>query len=98
MISSNGHLSSSYYNMQVHEHRDWENIVIPQPYQPVYNPMNYGMSSYTANQIARHRMSFIIKNLLPATKYEARVQARNDYGWNKMSNVFHFETRTEGKK
>lgn len=42
-------------------------------------------------------MSYLIKNLSPATNYEARVQARNDHGWNKLSNVFHFSTRSEGK-
>jgi hypothetical protein len=25
------------------------------------------------------------------------VQARNDHGWNKLSNVFHFSTRAEGE-
>lgn len=33
---------------------------------------------------------------MPASNYEARVQARNDHGWNKLSSVFHFSTRAEG--
>ena len=47
-------------------------------------------------QNARQRMSYLIRNLSPATNYEARVHARNDHGWNKLSGIFHFSTRAEG--
>uniref|UniRef100_A0A1B0GJA3 Putative lachesin n=1 Tax=Lutzomyia longipalpis TaxID=7200 RepID=A0A1B0GJA3_LUTLO len=43
----------------------------------------------------RHRMSFMLRNLTPASSYEARVQARNSFGWNELSTVFHFSTRAE---
>lgn len=49
------------------------------------------------NHNVRHRMSYLIKDLISATNYEARVQARNDHDWNKLSAVFHFSTRAEGK-
>lgn len=52
---------------------------------------------YHPNLNYRHRMSYLIKNLTPASNYEARVQARNDHGWNKLSSTFHFSTRAEGK-
>lgn len=42
-------------------------------------------------------MSYLIRNLTPFSNYEARVQARNDHGWNKLSSTFHFSTRAEGK-
>lgn len=74
-------------------HPEWENIVIPQVYQ-AYNQHNH---PYHSNLNSRHKMSYLIRNLTPASNYEARVQARNDHGWNKLSSTFHFSTRAEGK-
>ena len=72
----------------------WENIVIPEMFNDYTN--QYHSQSYHFNQNFRHRMSFPLKNLSPGSNYEARVQARNDHGWNKLSNIFHFSTRSEG--
>lgn len=43
----------------------------------------------------RHRQSFVIRNLRSAMNYEARVQARNVHGWNKLSKVFYFSTQAD---
>ncbi|XP_050292731.1 opioid-binding protein/cell adhesion molecule-like [Anthonomus grandis grandis] len=43
--------------------------------------------------VTKQKMSYTIQNLMPATTYEVRVQAKNDQGWNKLSPVFHFSTR-----
>ncbi|ETN67914.1 hypothetical protein AND_000256 [Anopheles darlingi] len=78
----------------------WENVVIPEmsDYYGAHNHFYNMVPPYTAYQpTVRHRMSFQLKNLKPASNYEARVQARNDHGWNKLSSIFHFSTRSEGK-
>lgn len=100
----NNFLSTSLFHTPHERHIEWENIVIPQMYQP-YNQQihTYQQSVPTAtatqtnNHNSRHRMSYLIKSLTPASNYEARVQARNDHGWNKLSSTFHFSTRAEGK-
>lgn len=73
----------------------WENVVIPE----VYDEQGFrytAFAGYQHVQNTRHRRSFLIKGLQPATSYEARVQARNDHGWNKLSSIFHFSTTSEG--
>jgi hypothetical protein len=80
----------------------WENVVIPENF-PEYYPSSsasFNLNDYRYNNhmmSTHHHMSYLIKNLSPNTNYEARVQARNDHGWNKLSNVFHFSTRSEGE-
>ncbi|KAL1124697.1 hypothetical protein AAG570_001321 [Ranatra chinensis] len=59
--------------------RDWTDVVLPSP-----------MSS--EGEIT-HEMSYLITALQPSTQYEARVQARNSFGWNQMSDNFRFSTR-----
>lgn len=89
----------------IHErHPEWENIVIPQLPAQLTSQMHQSHTpqyyhSYQPPNIynARHKMSYLIRNLTPASNYEARVQARNDHGWNKLSSTFHFSTRAEGK-
>ncbi|XP_075214141.1 limbic system-associated membrane protein-like [Lycorma delicatula] len=39
------------------------------------------------------QMSYMIRGLEPAFHYEARVQAKNRFGWNDISDTFHFTTR-----
>lgn len=81
-----------------HEHginEQWENVVIPEVFDDFGH--HYSFSSHHIPQSTRHSKNFVIRQLLPATHYEARVQARNDHGWNKLSNIFHFTTRSDGK-
>uniref|UniRef100_A0A182JWE7 Ig-like domain-containing protein n=1 Tax=Anopheles christyi TaxID=43041 RepID=A0A182JWE7_9DIPT len=97
--ATNSHLYNSPFSGSVSAHGgdQWENVVIPE--------MNdYGAPNHFYNMVPayatyqptiRHRMSFQLKNLKPASNYEARVQARNDHGWNKLSSIFHFSTRSE---
>ncbi|KAJ8977913.1 hypothetical protein NQ317_004909 [Molorchus minor] len=58
----------------------------------IVNPQFQPAAPYAG--VARQKMSYLIKNLKPATTYEARVQARNYHAWNKLSPVFHFTTRS----
>ncbi|KAF4523242.1 hypothetical protein B566_EDAN006865 [Ephemera danica] len=39
------------------------------------------------------RVSYLIHGLEPGTDYEAKVQARNRFGWNTVSTGFRFSTR-----
>ena len=41
-------------------------------------------------------MSYLIRGLEPSSQYEARVQARNRFGWNQISEIFRFSTRAIG--
>jgi hypothetical protein len=43
------------------------------------------------------RVSYLIHGLEPGTEYEAKVQARNRFGWNSVSQGFRFNTRGSGK-
>lgn len=69
--------------------QDWSSVILPGP--SVYT----GSVSYPS--LTRQYMSYVIRGLQPATHYETRVQAKNAHGWNKMSSIFHFTTRAEGK-
>lgn len=91
----NNFLSTSQFHGTYERHTEWENIVIPQMHQ--YNQQIHPYQHMTNNHNSRHRMSYLIKSLAPSSNYEARVQARNDHGWNKLSSTFHFSTRAEGK-
>jgi Fibronectin type III domain len=98
--SSSQHHYSPPYSTGLSD--QWENVVIPENF-PEYYPSkssSFNLNDYRYNNhmmTTHHHMSYLIKNLMPGTNYEARVQARNDHGWNKLSNVFHFSTRTEGE-
>lgn len=41
-------------------------------------------------------MSYIIRGLEPRAQYEAKVQARNRFGWSPVSDPFTFETTDTG--
>lgn len=68
---------------------DWSSVILPGP--SVYT----GAVSYTS--LTRQYMSYMIRGLVPSTHYEARVQAKNSHGWNRVSPIFHFTTRAESK-
>ncbi|XP_037043839.1 uncharacterized protein LOC119079866 [Bradysia coprophila] len=93
LTNHNNYISQQFHTSAHERHPEWENIVIPQMYQ-TYN-QHSSSQPYHPNLNYRHRMSYLIKNLTPASNYEARVQARNDHGWNKLSSTFHFSTRAE---
>lgn len=39
-----------------------------------------------------HRMSYNIRGLDTASEYEAKVMAKNRFGWTPMSDIFKFTT------
>ncbi|XP_070491540.1 protein amalgam-like [Chironomus tepperi] len=69
---------SSYSSFYKRAHNtDWTDIVLqPYPYTTHYT----------------QGMSFIIRELLPDQQYEAKVIARNRYGWSEFSERFVFNT------
>jgi hypothetical protein len=44
----------------------------------------------------RHDGSYMFFALEPNSRYEARVQAKNQHGWSKFSELFVFSTRATG--
>nr|XP_029732048.1 igLON family member 5-like [Aedes albopictus] len=95
------HSGGSGYNPSGSHHgsEQWENVVIPEMLGN-YHGMRGGGSMYYNSPYSyqpgiRHRTSFQLKNLQPGSNYEARVQARNEHGWNRLSSIFHFSTRSE---
>lgn len=60
---------------------DWNDVILP------------AMASEQFTQ----QMSYLIKGLEPAVTYEAKVQAKNRFGWNQVSDRFQFTTRGSGQ-
>ncbi|XP_046675364.1 limbic system-associated membrane protein-like isoform X2 [Homalodisca vitripennis] len=56
---------------------DWSNVILP---------------AIPSEQFTQ-QMSYVIKGLEGAAQYEAKVQAKNRFGWNQESETFHFHTR-----
>ena len=73
---------------------EWTNI-IPQIPQTSNNksPYDYQMIgnsfSYTGN--------FVFFGLTPSTEYEVIIQSRNREGWSDATDIFRFNTRSQGK-
>lgn len=82
----NGTVATSYKNQ-------WSTVAIP----------GTGMLDSQQNipapypGVTMQKMSYLIRGLSPATTYDARVQAKNVHGWNKLSPTFHFTTRSNGE-
>lgn len=88
-------LPSQFHNAY-ERYAEWENIFISQMHH--YNNQQIHLDQHKMNiENTRIKMSYLIKSLTPSSNYEARVQARNNHGWNKLSSTFHFSTRSEGK-
>lgn len=75
-------MGSFVYSRPMKDRRwDWRDVILPAiPAQPV------GMQF----------MSYVIRGLEPAQRYEARVQARNRFGWSPEIPVFTFKTTDTG--
>ncbi|XP_059612096.1 limbic system-associated membrane protein-like isoform X2 [Phlebotomus argentipes] len=61
---------------------DWRDVVLPAI--PLSHHFTQGMS-------------YMIRNLDPNQHYEAKVQARNRYGWSDLSESFEFSTSMNGE-
>lgn len=86
------HLETTYNNTKFTYRNDWNSVVLPGA--GVVNVQFPLPPPYPG--VTRQRMSYVIKGLHPSTTYEARVQAKNQHGWNKLSPIFHFTTRSIG--
>lgn len=94
----------SYRKKHVNETHD-----LPGPWLDVVLPAAPSETSsyYERNSVARsiaavqtsviHWKSYHIRNLDPGVIYEAKVTARNKYGWGQPSDLFQFNTRSSGK-
>ncbi|EEB18285.1 limbic system-associated membrane protein precursor, putative [Pediculus humanus corporis] len=59
---------------------DWNDVILPA----------------IPSELFSQQMSYLIRGLEPSSQYEARVQARNRFGWNQISEIFRFSTRAIG--
>ncbi|KAJ8897311.1 hypothetical protein PR048_002657 [Dryococelus australis] len=62
-------------------HGDWRDVIVP----------------VVPSEQLTQRVSYLIKGLEPVTQYEAKVQARNRFGWGRESDGFQFLTRSAGQ-
>ncbi|XP_070493766.1 protein amalgam isoform X3 [Chironomus tepperi] len=80
---SHGHSNSIYPNYRnnyanLHWSRnDWRDVVLP---------------AIPLSHLYTQSMSYMIRGLEPDQQYEAKVQARNRYGWSEVSERFTFST------
>lgn len=71
------------YGRQIIDRRDdWRNVILP------------ATPSQTSGFQA---MSYIIRGLEPGQNYEAKVLARNKFGWSPVSEAFTFQTTDTGQ-
>lgn len=64
---------------------DWNSVVIPAP---------LGAGAPPFPGVSKHAMSYVIDGLREGATYECRVQAKNSHGWNRLSPIFHFTTKS----
>lgn len=86
------HHQEFYNNSKLGYRSDWNSVVLPgagvtNMQMPIPPPFP---------GVTKQKMWYTIKGLHPSTTFEVRVQARNEHGWNKLSPIFHFTTRSIG--
>ena len=71
---------------------EWTNIIPQIPQVKDQNPNEYHMFgnsfTYTGN--------FVFFGLSPSTEYEVIIQSRNREGWSDATDIFRFNTRSQG--
>lgn len=71
-----------YGRQFVDRRTDWRDVILPAA--PTQSP---GVQS----------MSYVIRGLESGQNYEAKVQARNKFGWSPISEAFTFQTTDTGQ-
>ncbi|RZC33434.1 limbic system-associated membrane protein-like, partial [Asbolus verrucosus] len=70
------------YGRQIIDRRtDWRDVILP---------------ASPAQTSGLQSMSYVIRGLEPGQNYEAKVQARNKFGWSPVSEAFTFQTTDTG--
>nr|XP_029731363.1 opioid-binding protein/cell adhesion molecule homolog [Aedes albopictus] len=95
LYGSGGYNSGGYFGDE-----PWESVSIPEMVDNIHGGGGYGRGMFYSGPYGYqpevvHRSSFQLKKLRSGSNYEARVQARNEYGWNQLSSVFHFSTKAD---
>ncbi|XP_021708126.1 leucine-rich repeats and immunoglobulin-like domains protein 1 [Aedes aegypti] len=93
LYSATGYNTGGYFGDE-----PWETVSIPELVDNGFGAYGRGLyynNPYSYQPEVVHRASFQLKKLRSGSSYEARVQARNEYGWNQLSSLFQFSTRTE---
>jgi len=84
--------SNSHYDTRSR----WHNIVLPDVHLLKSSGNNINQPLTITQNSFKQFGSYVFFALEPATKYEVRLQARNDHGWSKFSRDFIFSTRSRG--
>ena len=63
----------------------WTSVVIPGP-------------QHTVQESYKNKASFILTQLEEEVEYQVQVQAKNAFGWGKVSEQINFQTSTAGRK
>ena len=71
--------------MSVEEPSVWKEVIVP----------TTGSREPVGEALYRQRIA--LRRLQPATAYDLKIQARNDHGWNAVSDEFRFATLTRGE-
>lgn len=80
---SSGGSSYGHGRQYIDRRTDWRDVILPAP----------SPSQSTGIQT----MNYIIRGLDPGQNYEAKVQARNKFGWSPFSESFTFQTTDLGR-
>ena len=67
----------------------WHNLRLP----PRSNPLSPGVQAKSE----QYHEFYTLGPLLPDSSYEAKVSAKNIFGWSESSNIFQFYTQGRGK-
>ena len=57
-----------------------------------------GAMTSSSSKIEVYQESYTLGPLLPDSSYEAKVSAKNVFGWSDSSNIFQFYTQGKGNK
>ena len=72
-------------------HQEWSNVIIPAGTGSIASEISNSLDQKFAVQL----MSYLIRGLDPRRNYEAKVLARNRFGWSPVSEPFTFQTSDE---
>lgn len=77
------YVSHNYGRQYIDRRTDWRDVILP----AALPPQAPGVQS----------MSYIIRGLDGGQSYEAKVLAKNKFGWSPMSDPFTFQTTEQGQ-
>ncbi|KAL0273993.1 UNVERIFIED_CONTAM: hypothetical protein PYX00_006540 [Menopon gallinae] len=96
-VPENGMQESSFRQQFSRKYGRRENVTLDHVMYNRVGEWNDVILPAIPSEMFTQQMSYMIRGLEPSSQYEARVQARNRFGWNQLSEVFRFSTRAIGE-